>query len=78
MGAMCGRGASGVRRRRQQWESDAQAVTATCALSADAPPSQRTKASHPHVGGNEDADGVVNLLGVEVMVEQEQDLRPAG
>lgn len=51
----------------------------TIALSAHAPvPAQRTKASHPHVGSDEDADGVVNLLGVEVVVEQEQDLRPAG
>lgn len=34
----------------------------------------RTEPGHPHIGGDEDADGVVDLLGVEVVVKQEEDL----
>mmetsp|Transcript_38151 Transcript_38151/g.96538 ORF Transcript_38151/g.96538 Transcript_38151/m.96538 type:complete len:213 (-) Transcript_38151:484-1122(-) len=34
------------------------------------------KARHPHVRGDEDADGVVHLLGLVVVVQQEQYLHP--
>lgn len=35
------------------------------------------KARHPHVGGDEDSDGVVDLCLVEIVVEHKHDLHPA-
>lgn len=34
----------------------------------------RTEPGHPDIGGDEDADGIVDLLGIEVVVKQEEDL----
>ena len=33
------------------------------------------KASHPDIARYEDSDGIVNLLGLKVVIQQEQDLQ---